>query len=104
MCHDALSRHGRLFSAAPVWSRLFLAWIDAVAEAPRDLFLPAAVACECMAAGYDLLDAAAPSEPDFSNQAASDTLLALSQSLLLAVCRRERTSGQEPCYSGTAAQ
>ena len=49
-----------------------------MAEAPRDLYLPAAVACECMVAGYDLLDAAAPSEPDFSNQAASDTLLALS--------------------------
>ena len=82
-CQDALSRHGRLFSATPVWSRLFLAWIAAVAEDPRDLFLPAAVACECMAAGYDLLDAAAPGEPDPSSQAASDFLLALSQSLLL---------------------
>jgi len=82
-CHDALSRHGRLFSTTPAWSRLFLAWIAAVAEAPRDLFLPAAVACECMAAGYDLLDAAAPGEPDPSTQAASDTLLDLSQSLLL---------------------
>ncbi len=82
-CQGALSRHGRLFSAAPVWSHLFLAWIDALTEAPRDLFLPAAVACECMAAGYDLLDAAAPGEPDPSTQAASDTLLALSQNLLL---------------------
>ena len=84
-CQDALSRHGRLFSPVPVWSRTFLAWIDAVAEAPRDLFLPAAVACECMAAGYDLLDAAAPGEPDPCTEAASDALLRLSQDLLLDV-------------------
>jgi len=82
-CQDALSRHGRLFSATPAWSRLFLAWIAAADEARRALFLPAAVACECMAAGYDLLDAAAPGEPDSSSRTASDTLLDLSQSLLL---------------------
>ncbi len=55
-CTDALAAPGRLFSPKPVWSQLFLAWIDALAVPTSELFLPAAVACECMAAGYDLLD------------------------------------------------
>ncbi len=82
-CQVALSRHGRLFSATPAWADLFLAWIAAVADVPHDLFLSAAVACEYMAAGYDLLDAAAPGEPDLTTRAASDALLRLSQDLLL---------------------
>ncbi len=56
-CRDALSRPGHLFSPSPTWARLFLAWIDALAPERRDALLPAAVACECMAAGYDLIDA-----------------------------------------------
>jgi len=56
-CHDALSQPGHLFSPSPTWARLFLAWVDALAPERRDALLPAAVACECMAAGYDLIDA-----------------------------------------------
>ena len=56
-CRDALSRPGHLFSPSPTWARLFLAWVDALAPERRDALLPAAVACECMAAGYDLIDA-----------------------------------------------
>ena len=56
-CLTALRRPGRIFSANPVWSRLFLAWIEALTGAQDVVFLPAAVACECMAAGYDLVDA-----------------------------------------------
>jgi len=56
-CLAALRRPGRLCSANPVWSRLFLAWIEALTGPPASVFLPAAVACECMAAGYDLVDA-----------------------------------------------
>jgi len=82
-CHDALRRHGRLCSPTPAWLRVFLAWSAALAEAPRALFLPAAVACECMAAGYDLLDAATASPPDPSALAASGALLGVSQDLLL---------------------
>jgi len=55
-CVAALARPGRLFSTAPVWSRLFLAWIDAPAEYSHPAFLRAAAACECMIAGYDLID------------------------------------------------
>ncbi len=55
-CEGALERPGRLFSAAPLWSRLFLAWMEALTELPRETYLPDAVACECMAAGYDLVD------------------------------------------------
>ncbi len=56
-CRTALLRQGRLFSPLPIWSRLFLAWIEALEEPPYEPFFPAAVACEYMAAGYDLLDA-----------------------------------------------
>ncbi len=56
-CLAALHRPGRLCSANAVWSRLFLAWIETLTGAPAAAFLPAAVACECMAAGYDLVDA-----------------------------------------------
>jgi len=57
-CREALSRPGRLFSPMPLWARLFLAWVEALTAPPRDVFLPAAVACELMIAGYDLIDAA----------------------------------------------
>jgi len=56
-CLAALRRPGRIFSANAVWSRLFLAWVEALTGPPAAAFLPAAVACECMAAGYDLIDA-----------------------------------------------
>lgn len=56
-CRVALTKPGRLFSAVPIWSRLFLAWSAALTEDPGEAFLRAAVACECMAAGYDLIDA-----------------------------------------------
>ncbi len=56
-CLAALQRPGRLFSANAVWSRLFLAWVEALTGPPAAVFLPAAVACEYMAAGYDLVDA-----------------------------------------------
>lgn len=55
-CMEALTRPGRLHSANPAWSRLFLAWTSALDEPPHEQFLTAAVACEFMAAGYDLLD------------------------------------------------
>ncbi len=57
-CRDALGRPGRLFSPTPLWARLFLAWVDALDEPLDATFLPGAVACECMIAGYDLIDAA----------------------------------------------
>lgn len=55
-CVVALERPGRLWSANPAWSRLFLAWTAALAEPPSEIVLTAAVACEFMATGYDLLD------------------------------------------------
>ncbi len=42
---------------SPAWARLFLTWIEALAPSLHDAVLPAAVACECMAAGYDRIDA-----------------------------------------------
>jgi hypothetical protein len=91
VCRVALARPGRLFDASPLWSRLFLAWVEALA-APSyayDAFLPAAVACEFMAAGYDLLDAATDHdlspEKHAHTRAASDTLLRLSHGLLVSL-------------------
>lgn len=55
-CLEALSKPGRLFSALPVWSGLFLSWVEVLAPPPSTKFLPAAVAYEYMVAGYDLLD------------------------------------------------
>jgi len=55
-CVAALERPGRLWSANPAWSRLFLAWAAALGEPPHEPALAAAVACEFMATGYDLLD------------------------------------------------
>lgn len=55
-CLAALTRPGRLFSATPVWARLFLAWSDALGVPERDVLLPAAVACEYLATGFDLID------------------------------------------------
>lgn len=55
---EALTRPGRLFSPRPVWARLFLAWIDALAVEGSSCaaLLPAAVACECVGTGFDLID------------------------------------------------
>ncbi len=52
----ALARRGHLFGDTPRWARLFLTWVEVLAPASVDVFVPAAVACEFMAAGYDLLD------------------------------------------------
>jgi len=54
----ALARRGHLFGDTPRWARLFLTWVEMLAPASVDVFVPAAVACEFMAAGYDLLDQA----------------------------------------------
>ncbi len=75
-CRAALARPGRLFGASPLWSRLFLAWVEALAARPYDAFLPAAVACEFMAAGYDVLDAATDQAPTLSPEARAHTLAA----------------------------
>ncbi len=55
-CQEALTKPGRLFSARPVWARLFLAWADALGGSAQDGLFPAAVACECLATGFDLID------------------------------------------------
>lgn len=65
-CVAALSRPGRLFSSAPIWARLFLAWIDTLTGPATEPFLAAAVACEYMIAGYDLIDAADDQAPALS--------------------------------------
>jgi len=86
-CRAALAQPGHLFSASPLWSRLFLAWVEALAAPPYDAFLPAAVACEFMAAGYDLLDAVTDRDLSLEEHActlaASDALLRLSHELLV---------------------
>ncbi len=73
-CRAALAQPGHLFGASPLWSRLFLAWVDALAEPPHAAFLPAAVACEYMAAGYDLLDTATDHAASLSPDACAHTL------------------------------
>ncbi len=55
-CREALLRPGRLFSATPVWARLFLAWCEALDAPPQEALLRAAVACEFLATGFDLID------------------------------------------------
>ncbi len=62
----ALARPGHALGApaAPLWARLFLTWIDALTGAPLDVYLPGAVACDCMAVGYDLLDRVYDSLPE----------------------------------------
>lgn len=55
-CMSALAQPGHLFSASPLWARLFLSWIDALVLDAGETFLPAAVACECLAVGFDLID------------------------------------------------
>jgi len=97
-CRAALARPGHLFGASPLWSCLFLAWVEALAAPPYDLFLPAAVACEFMAAGYDLLDAATGHnllpETRAHTLTASAALLRLSHELLVCLdappARRDR--------------
>lgn len=48
-CQGALGRPGRLFSDSALWSRLALAWLEALADLPRESCLRAAVACAYMA-------------------------------------------------------
>jgi len=100
-CRGALTRPGRLFSPSPRWAHLFLAWIDALAPDIGERVLPAAVACECLAAGFDLIDdvhdwasaQCAPPDPDDA-LAAGITLLLVAQEVVarvdLPVERRER--------------
>jgi len=103
-CRRALTQPGRLFSASPRWARLFLAWIDALAPEARDRALPAAVACECVAAGFDLIDdvhdqAGAPSAPAGLTDAlpAGLALLLIAQDVVsrleMPAERRERARG-----------
>jgi geranylgeranyl pyrophosphate synthase len=88
-CHRALTQPGHLFSASPRWARLFLVWIDALAPELGERALPAAVACECLAAGFDLIDDVhdlagapyAPADPDDA-LAAGVTLLLVAQEAL----------------------
>jgi polyprenyl synthetase len=55
-CETALSRPGRLFSSTPIASRLFLAWSGALLPRIPPAWLPAAVACEYVFVGCDLID------------------------------------------------
>lgn len=55
-CETALTRPGRLFSPTPIASRLFLAWSRALLPRISPVWLPAAVACEFVFAGCDLID------------------------------------------------
>lgn len=82
----ALTRHRHVFGASPVWSLLCLAWAEALADPPYEAFVRAAVACDFMAAGYDLFDRASDdalsSDEDSPERAASDALLTLAHALL----------------------
>ncbi len=82
-CRGALSRPGRLFSPTPLWARLFLAWVEALAAPPRDVFLPAAVACELMIAGYDLIDAASDQATDVFTHGYTESHIVPGLTLLL---------------------
>lgn len=55
-CETALTRPGRLFSPTPIASRLFLAWSRVLLPRISPAWLPAAVACEFVFAGCDLVD------------------------------------------------
>lgn len=85
-CVVALEHPGRLWSANPAWSRLFLAWTAALAEPPSETVLTVAVACEFMATGYDLLDDVYDHSGDVSALTralpAGTTLLLLAQQAL----------------------
>lgn len=83
----ALSRRGHLFGDAPRWARLFLTWAEALAPTSVDILTPAAVACEFMAAGYDLLDQAhdrACAHPEMAEMVLEETLPTGVSLLLLA--------------------
>lgn len=82
-CSEALARPGRLFSEIPIWSRVFLGWIEAVVPPPYDAFLPAAAACEYMVTGYDLLDAVYDRDTFAPHSTESSTELAASYTLVL---------------------
>ncbi len=82
----ALARPGHVLGAlaAPRWARLFLTWIDALTGAPLDAYLSGAVACDWMAAGYDLLDRVYDSPPEERHNGLAGTLPAALSLLMLA--------------------
>jgi len=82
----ALARPGHVLGAlaAPRWARLFLTWIDALTGAPLDAYLSGAVACDWMAAGYDLLDQVYDSPPEERHNGLAGTLPAALSLLMLA--------------------
>lgn len=82
-CLEALSKPGRLFSTLPVWSRLFLSWVEALAPPPHATFLPASAAYEYMVAGYDLLDDVYDQETRELGDSAQSPALAASHTLLM---------------------
>ncbi len=98
----ALARSGHILGApaAPRWARLFLTWIDALAGAPLAPYLPGAVACDCMAVGYDLLDQVYDSPPEERNTVLAGTLPAALSLLMLA---QESLAALDAPGSGPAA-
>ncbi len=82
----ALARPGHVLGApsVPRWARLFLTWIDALTGAPLTPYFPGAVACDCIAAGYDLLDQVYDSPPEERDNMPADTLPAALSLLMLA--------------------
>jgi len=98
----ALARPGHALGAptVPRWARLFLTWIDALAGAPLDVYLPGAVACDCMAAGYDLLDQVYDSPPKERDEMLARTLPAALSLLMLA---QELLASLDAPGSGRAA-
>ena len=86
-CLGALAAPGHLLSDHPTWATLFLTWSDALGAVPTEALLPAAVACEFLAAGFDLLDAAddqrsAGADASPETQPAGMMLLLLDQELI----------------------
>ncbi len=102
MARAALARPGHVLGlpAAPRWARLFLTWIDALAGVPLDAYLPGAVACDCMAAGYDLLDRVYDSPPQERDDVLAVTVPAALSLLLLA---QELLAALDAPGSGRAA-
>lgn len=82
-CRAALCRPGRLFSATPAWAQLCLAWIEALVEPPAQALLPAVVACDFLAASYDLIDRASDHNCTSTSAESAQTALAAAVSLLL---------------------
>jgi len=82
----ALARPGHVLGAptVPRWARLFLTWIDALTGTPLNPYLPGAVACDWMAAGYDLLDQVYDGSSEARNDMLARTLPAALSLLMLA--------------------